>query len=160
MMRHAYLEHRFVEHIPECLESGVLYISIEYAIAVHRCCCGCGEEVVTPFTPIDWSFIFDGETVSLHPSIGNWSLSCRSHYFIRRGQVIEASTWSDEQIEDNRREDRAAKESYYAKPASINTIKTAPDITPQEREMNLSLRKWILCKGNDLVQKMTSWLKR
>jgi Family of unknown function (DUF6527) len=155
MMRHTHLEHRFIEYIPECLEAGVLYISIEYATAVHRCCCGCGQEVVTPFTPIDWSLIFDGETVSLHPSIGNWSLSCRSHYFIRRGQVIEASTWSDEQIEDNRRKDRTGKESYYVKPTSINTIKTAPDITPQEREINLSLRKWIL----DLVQKMTSWLK-
>lgn len=155
-MRHTHLEHRFVEYIPECLEAGVLYISIEYAIAVHCCCCGCGEEVVTPFTPIDWSLIFDGETVSLHPSIGNWSLSCRSHYFIRRGQVIEALTWSEEEIEDNRRKDRTAKESYYVKPTSINPIKTAPDVTPQEREINLNLRKWIL----DFVQKMTSWLKR
>lgn len=159
-MRHTYLEHRFVEHIPECLEPGVLYISMEYATAVHRCCCGCGKEVVTPFTPIDWSLTFDGETVSLHPSIGNWSFSCRSHYFIRRGQAIEALTWDDEQVKDNRRKDRAAKANYYRKPEPINAVKPAPNITLQPKKLNLGLRKWILCKGNDLVQKMARWLKR
>ena len=38
-----------------------------------RCCCGCGEEVVTPFSPAQWQMSFDGEAVSLHPSIGNWN---------------------------------------------------------------------------------------
>jgi hypothetical protein len=39
-MRHNHLEHRFVQYIPERLDSGVLYISMEYATAAHRCCCG------------------------------------------------------------------------------------------------------------------------
>jgi hypothetical protein len=28
---------------------------VAFRTAAHCCCCGCGEEVVTPFTPTDWS---------------------------------------------------------------------------------------------------------
>ena len=90
------LQHQFVGYIPEILEPGKLYISLEYATAIHKCCCGCGREVVTPFSPRDWKMIFDGESVSLSPSIGNWNFPCRSHYFIREGCVIEAHSWDDE----------------------------------------------------------------
>lgn len=116
MMRHKRLDHRFVEHIPECLESGVLYISMEYATSAHSCCCGCGEEVVTPFTPTDWKMTFDGETISLRPSIGNWTLKCRSHYVIDHNKVFEAGPWNDEQVEAERRRDRAAKARFYREP--------------------------------------------
>ena len=90
MIRYRQLEHRFVDDIPEPFDSGVLYVSIRYATAVHLCCCGCGREVVTPFSPAQWHLTFDGETVSLHPSIGSWNLPCRSHYVIRNGRVIQA----------------------------------------------------------------------
>src|SRR5436189_6476621 len=99
MIRHHRLEHCFVTNIPDKLGPGVLYISMEYATAAHSCCCGCGEEVVTPFTPTDWKITFDGETVSLWPSVGSWSLACRSHYIIERNQALEASRWSESQIE-------------------------------------------------------------
>ena len=33
----------------------------------------------------------DNGTVSLRPSIGNWQLPCRSHYFIVRNRVVWAS---------------------------------------------------------------------
>lgn len=89
-MRYTQLKHCFVEYIPEQLDSGVLYISMEYATAAHLCCCGCGKEVITPFTPTDWSMTFNGETVSLSPSIGNSNFSCHSHYFIQHGQAIKA----------------------------------------------------------------------
>lgn len=112
-MRHSRLRHQFVEHIPQDLMSGVLYISVEYATAVHSCCCGCGEEIVTPFTPTDWNMTFNGETVSLWPSIGNWSLACRSHYVIKHGRVIEANPWSDGQVVMGRKRDKAAKARYF-----------------------------------------------
>lgn len=122
-MRHDRLEHAFVEHIPETIEPGILYISMEYGIAAHSCCCGCGEEVVTPFTPTDWRMIFDGETVSLNPSIGNWTLDCRSHYVIKRGSVIEAGPWTDEQVAAERLRDRKAKSHHYAnQPTVSNTL--------------------------------------
>ena len=106
MMRHTRLKHQFVHHIPEHLEPGILYVSVDYATAVHSCCCGCGQEVVTPLSPAGWKLTFDGETVSLSPSIGNRYFECRSHYFIERNQIIEARPWTsewDEQegIDDN-----------------------------------------------------------
>ena len=113
MMRHSYLEHQFVQHLPLNLDPGVLYISMEYGTAAHSCCCGCGEEIVTPFTPTDWKMTFDGETVSLWPSIGNWNLACRSHYVIQRGQALKAAPWSDDQIAAGRRRDKAAKARYF-----------------------------------------------
>jgi len=76
MTRQETLRHEFVEHIPEELEEGVLYVSITYATAAHKCACGCGREVITPFTPTDWKMTFDGETISLAPSIGNWNFEC------------------------------------------------------------------------------------
>src|SRR3954447_18777298 len=113
MIRWHSLEHRFVKHIPEQLEPGVLYISMEYGSAAHSCCCGCGEEVVTPFTPTDWKMTFDGETVSLWPSVGNWNQRCRSHYVIERGQVLGAGHWTDAQVAAERLRDKAAKALHY-----------------------------------------------
>lgn len=118
MIRYKRLEHRFVENIPECLEEGILYISMAYATSAHRCCCGCGEEVVTPFTPTDWKITFDGETISLHPSIGNWMLKCRSHYVINQSRVIEAAPWTSAQVEAERRRDSAAKARFYGQPST------------------------------------------
>ncbi len=83
-----YLIHKFTEHIPEKLEDEILYISIKHSVAIHKCACGCGKEVVTPISPNGWKLIFNGESVSLSPSIGNWNLECKSHYFIRNNCVI------------------------------------------------------------------------
>lgn len=123
MIQHHTLEHRFVAYFPDFLVPGILYVSLDYGSVAHRCCCGCGEEVVTPLTPTDWHIIYDGEAVTLHPSVGNWTLPCRSHYVIRRGQVIEAPSWSEAQIRNERDRDHRAKQSYFA------TQSTAPDIS-------------------------------
>lgn len=82
------IEPRFVTNVPRSLEPGVLYVSMEFGTAVHACCCGCGEQIVTPLTPRDWSLLYDGQTVSLWPSIGNWNMSCRSHYLIQRNEIV------------------------------------------------------------------------
>lgn len=112
-MKTTRLEHRFVRHIPDDIEPGTLYVSMYYGTATHRCCCGCGEEVVTPLTPTDWLLVFDGETVSLHPSIGNWELPCRSHYVIKRNRVVEARPWTKKQIARGRKRDRRAKAAFF-----------------------------------------------
>jgi hypothetical protein len=113
MIRYARLAHEFVEYLPEIMNPGVLYVSVSYATASHKCCCGCGLEVVTPLTPTDWKLTFDGDSVSLHPSIGNGELPCHSHYVIDRGRIIEADPWSDEQLAKERARDKRAKASYY-----------------------------------------------
>ena len=127
-MRQSHLSHRFVEFIPEQLEEGVLYISRRYRTAAHKCCCGCGEEVITPLTPTDWSLRMDGNDVTLHPSIGNWSFACRSHYLIQRNKVVWAGQMSQQQIERGRARDHAAKQAYF-NAASSNKTHTPPSPT-------------------------------
>jgi hypothetical protein len=95
------------------LEEGVLYISITYATALHKCACGCGREAVTPLSPTFWRMTFDGETVSLYPSIGNWNFPCRSHYWIDRSRVRHARAWSDREVEQARHKDDEMRARYY-----------------------------------------------
>ena len=106
------IRHEFVEFVPNELADRTLYISIPYATAVHKCLCGCGSEVVTPLSPTDWELGFDGETVSLDPSIGNWSLPCRSHYWIENNVAYAAPQWTSEEIESARTADKHLRERY------------------------------------------------
>src|SRR5690242_10767804 len=117
MRREIVLTHEFVEFIPEELKERTLYVSITYKTAVHKCCCGCGREVVTPFSPAGWELTFDGQSVSLYPSIGSWSLPCRSHYFITKDKVEWMPQWSNNQIVKGRLRETLAKERFYAKSA-------------------------------------------
>ena len=103
------LAYEFVKTIPEELEERKLYVSMDYATVTHKCCCGCGKEVVTPLTPTDWMLIYDGESISLNPSIGNWSFECMSHYWIEKSNVRWAGRWSKKQIQVGRMRDRKAK---------------------------------------------------
>lgn len=97
----------FVEFIPERLERDTLYVSMEHATVSHSCFCGCGTEVITPLSPVNWQLMFDGETVSLSPSVGSWSLPCQSHYWIKKNKVVWAGKLSKEQIAEVQRKDSA-----------------------------------------------------
>lgn len=107
------ISYKFVSLIPDELDEGVLYISLDYNIAVHKCACGCGEEVVTPIAPDGWSMIYNGEAISLTPSIGNWSYKCKSHYWIKENKIIWAEMWTDEQIKRNRKKDKKGKKRFF-----------------------------------------------
>ncbi|HEY2406578.1 MAG TPA: DUF6527 family protein [Polyangiaceae bacterium] len=127
MTRAVQLKHRFVEYIPEVIEDAMLYISLEYGTVRHKCCCGCGEHVVTPLSPTDWKLTFDGETISLHPSIGNWSFDCKSHYWIRNGRVAWAPSWTQAEIDAGRRTDQRNKRAHYSnrEASGLNTALVA-----------------------------------
>ncbi len=56
---------------------------------------------------------FDGESVSLTPSVGNWNSACRSHYIIKQNVVVEAGSWNDDRIKEERKRDKLAKAHYY-----------------------------------------------
>ena len=115
MTKRARVTHAFVDFVPDELADGVIYVSIQFATAAHKCCCGCGSEVVTPLSPTDWSLTFNGETISLSPSIGNWSFPCQSHYWIRENKVVWAGAWTREEIERGRAQNRTAKEVFFEK---------------------------------------------
>lgn len=119
------IRHEFVEFIPKEREEGVLYVSIPYATAVHNCLCGCKTKVVTPISPVGWQLVFDGETVSLTPSVGNWSFPCRSHYFIQQNTVVWAGDMTDEAIAWGRARDRTARDAYFDTKSTGNS-KAAP----------------------------------
>jgi Family of unknown function (DUF6527) len=120
------ITHEFVEFIPDELKQDTLYISIRFATVSHLCCCGRGNKIVTPLRPTDWRLIFDGKTVSLDPSIGNWSFPCKSHYWITNNRVRWAPQWSKERIEAGRAHDRLAKEKYFHAPESTAGISINP----------------------------------
>ena len=107
------INHKFVKYIPDHLVKGVIYISIEFSTASHKCCCGCDEEVITPLSPTEWEIHYNGQTVSFYPSIGNWSFKCQSHYWIRHSEIIWSKKWSRKKIEENRRQDIFRKKIYY-----------------------------------------------
>ncbi len=91
--RYTVLRHIFVESVPDAslMEPDALYVSMTYATAIHKCACGCDNETVTPLAPDEWSLRYDGETISLTPSIGNSGLKCTSHYWIRGNRIVWAA---------------------------------------------------------------------
>ena len=97
----------FIEHFPDQLEPGVLYVSMKYAMCAHSCVCGCGQKVITPLSPKKWKIIYDGESVTLYPSIGNYGFPCHSHYFITNGRI----DWVDADI-DNGTTQKNKKKSH------------------------------------------------
>lgn len=131
-MSRAVYTHKFVKAFPDKLDNGILYVSMEFGTAAHRCFCGCGCEVYTGFSPRDWSMKFNGEAVSISPSIGNWSFACQSHYILDGGRVHWADRWSRERIELGRLLDRERKDRHYKRDpiASSSTLPNKPDSRP------------------------------
>ncbi len=113
MTRIESLDHRFVEYMPDSLDEGIVYMSMRFATVLHLCCCGCGNEVVTPLDPTEWQMTFDGRSVSLSPSIGNWSFDCQSHYWISQNQVRWARQLSRKEIRRVRVADLIEKARQY-----------------------------------------------
>ena len=73
------------------MKDGEIYISRKFELAIHLCACGCREQTVTPIDDgtHGWTFTH-GETggVTLHPSIGNQNMPCKSHYWVQDGKIV------------------------------------------------------------------------
>ena len=139
--------HQFVDLVPEGLAKGVLYVSIRYKTASHLCACDCGREVVTPLSPAFWKMTFDGETVSLSPSIGNWEFPCRAHYWITRDEVRWSGRFSREEIEEVTAKDQAAVSEHFDRQSTDLPREPAADAAtetprPASRWTKLKPRWW------------------
>lgn len=79
----------YCDQIPKDLETGKLYISKEYSIAIHLCACGCEGHTVTPLGPGEWTLTENADKVTLRPSIGNWSGEnpYHAHYLITDNKI-------------------------------------------------------------------------
>lgn len=143
MARHSRLEHEFVEFIPDEMAEGKLYVCVGLATVVHKCCCGCGNEVVTPLSPTAWNLTFDGEAITLSPSIGNWGFRCQSHYWIKNNQVAWAEQWSLARIDAGRAQDRRIKERQHeVKRVDESSSAAEPIIERKPAEHIPWWRKW------------------
>ncbi len=139
--------HRFVERVPSPLEDGVVYVSIEYGTVIHKCCCGCGDKVVTPLTPVDWAVIYDGQSISLYPSIGRWDAPCRSHYWIQKNRVVWSAKWSREKVDTLKRHEVALRDDYFGL-AHHDPLQAGGDKPDQGPEQHGWLRRlWMKLSG-------------
>jgi hypothetical protein len=136
------IRHEFVEFIPKELDDRVLYVSVQCCTAVHKCCCGCGQKVVTPLSPAQWRLVFDGETVSLKPSVGNWSFRCESHYWITNSQVKAASHLTRERIAAIRAGDHRSLEGSVERQATKTSALPTPQ-APRPRNFLDRVKSWL-----------------
>lgn len=104
-----------VEYLPKELEPEILYVSKEFGVAGHLCPCGCGNKIITPLGRREWKFSENKGQATLYPSIGNWQLPCRSHYWIRNGKIKWSYSWDDEKIMKKRMEEEERSKEHYNK---------------------------------------------
>ena len=142
MSRTQVLTHQFVKSIPDKIAPGILYVSMEYGMVAHLCACGCGREVMTPLTPTDWKLTYDGDAITLHPSIGNWGFPCRSHYWIKSSQIVRSGNMSDAAIAAGRQADRRKKERYYASQYSHGPLMPVAEMAKLRQGLWARLKKW------------------
>lgn len=119
--------------MPEKLEPDVIYISLRFGLVSHNCCCGCGNEVVMPLAPSGWELTYNGETVSLWPSIGNWGLPCRSHYIITRSTVDWAESWPKSKFRRAQSADASARHRQITAAESPPTSFGTPQVKPGKK---------------------------
>lgn len=145
MKREIVLTHEFVDYLPAELKEGTIYVSVAFATAAHTCCCGCGNQVITPLSPTDWKLIFDGESISLEPSIGNWNFACQSHYWIRRNRVKWATRWTTAEITAGRSRDALLKEKYYSgtKHLAVDGTTSGAEEGKRMESMWQKLKRWL-----------------
>jgi hypothetical protein len=133
-----------VESFPDRLDAGKLYVSIEFATVAHSCACGCKNQVITPLSPADWQLTFDGETISLRPSVGNWSFDCQSHYWIEKNKVHWASQFSRQEVDSVRAHDRRAHDEYYFDDSSVKLQEpNSEPVTVKPERMISKIHKWL-----------------
>jgi len=104
---------RRVQYVPKTLEPGILYVAQEFGAAVHLCACGCGCKVSTPLTPTEWTLEETSAGPSLRPSVGNWQLPCKSHYWISKGNIAWSETWTPEEILAGRQAEERRRSAYF-----------------------------------------------
>ena len=137
---------RFVRAIPidgRQIEEGYLYIALQYNTIVHRCPCGCGGLSEIGLAPGLRTFEYDGEKVSLWPSIGARSLKCRSHYWILGNEVV----WGEELPErlDKWYEAKRREAQIKRRQSGIGSIEASgwSDADAETREGDSTGRFWL-----------------
>lgn len=149
---------REVVSFPRPLEEGVLYVSERFAASAHKCACGCGNEVILALNPAQWRFVKheDGKA-SLHPSINNLAFPCRSHYWVRRGQVDWYPRLTASAARRASERDRRVRDVYYRQ---LNAV-ASPDMPGEAAASDQGLEGVKNAPGGSkpLALRLWNWLK-
>ena len=127
----------FVDHIPQELDPGKLYVCCRYRAVKHLCACGCGVAINTPLHPTAWILTCDGVSVSLCPSVGNWAERCQSHYCIVNNKIQWGTRFSRRDIVKTRRRRVWERERYFGGTSSGSTT----DIEVQPVSFGMVIRR-------------------
>ena len=128
----------FVDEISRELDPGKLYVCGRYRAVKHLVCVRLRRRDQHPLHPTGWTLICDGVSVSLWPSIGNWSEKCQSHYWIRNNKIHWASKWSRRKILKTRKARDLELKQYF----SANAYPETNHSMPKALRWPLSLRGW------------------
>ena len=135
----------FVDTLPDELEDGRLYISLQYRTIAHKCACGCGTEINTPLHPTGWALTYDGVQVSIFPSVGNWSEKCQSHYWIAKNQIRWSRPWTREQILTGRKGRADEIQEYHETLSDVVGVGERETTEPPKKNLT-RLKEWLYHK--------------
>jgi uncharacterized protein DUF6527 len=80
----------YCDTIPKELAEGIIYISLEFKVAIHLCACGCRQKTVTPINRSNsWQLSDVDGKITLRPSIGNFmgENPYHAHYYITQNKI-------------------------------------------------------------------------
>ena len=97
-----------VECMPNERESGVLYVSEEFGIALHLCACGCGSKIKTLLGLVDASEDEQDQPQALRGPAGKLPVSRSNHSW----RIVWAEKVDTEQIADGSRMKHSVGEAY------------------------------------------------
>jgi len=102
-----------VYYLPIDFKPNTLYFSKEFEVAGHLCACGCENKIITPINPVEWALEITRYGPTLYPSIGNWQLPCKSHYWISKGKVEWSYKMTEDEIFAGNKCEEVRREKYY-----------------------------------------------
>lgn len=106
-----------VERIPKPLAPGIVYVSEEFGVGALLCACGCGHKVSLIVPESHQVRVYEGAP-TISPSISVCDGPCRSHFFIRRGEVDWCPAFSEEECAETMRAQIAWHATAAAAPGS------------------------------------------
>lgn len=86
------------ERLPAVTEPYKFYYSPRFQMAALSCPCGCGHRVMLNLLD-QHSCEFVNGLPTVYPSILAADAPCRSHFWIRKGEVVWAEKWSKARVQ-------------------------------------------------------------
>ena len=86
-----------IEYIPDKLDPGIVYHNKEFEIAALLCPCGCGHRI-SLLVPDSHQIYSENGLVTIEPSISVCDSTCKSHFYIKSGNIKWFHAFSESQV--------------------------------------------------------------